>query len=295
MNRKTLRLCGIGLTGFLVTHQAVSHLPISQHLHIESVNAASFVTPSQAPSQTLPQAQTTSGQVPQWVKDAATNSHFSKEDNERIYRKLQITPEWMVLRALIRVIGRMEGTYNPAKPDQIPYQVLFGFRISTDYSKHPDICTEIGAWGEWADDCSTAAGLGQWITSTWDGVQKRWKDAPWYSDGEFSPRNQDLATVRHLAELGIYDKMIAGIRVSGDQVVLDEATYKLVVDKYLSRTWASFPCMTGMKYKNKGRCDGTSFYGQGGKSYATAWRYIQEELAKENQGEWIKQNELQSK
>lgn len=195
-----------------------------------------------------------------------------------------LTPQWMLRRAFIRVIGRAEGTYIPDRPDYDPYRVIFGStpnnqRKLDDFSKHPDRCYRIGAWGQWANQCSTAAGLGQWITTTWENVRKQHASAFWFPDGEFSPRNQDLAMIRHLDDIGATRRLMAAGRVDGDRVVIDEEKFADLVD-HVANVWASFPCLKGTDQSGQ-LCTGTSYYGQGGKSVEEITRFMREELAKE--------------
>lgn len=213
----------------------------------------------------------------------------------------QIPPEWKVIRALIRTIYYAEGTLN--KPN--PYAVGFGYR-DIGIEKHPDedggFCHEIG--GEWSGQCSSAAGAGQWILNTWNGMQERYPILSEISDPfcpvdhcEFGPIPQDLAMYFKINDRKALQPILDSIYFGEDGATLiPKEVFVNELEKKLSREWASIPCLTGLDYtglddnpSNDRPCTGTSFYGQGGKDIETLWSVFNEELAKENQGEWNRQ------
>lgn len=93
------------------------------------------------------------------------------------------------LRALMRTISAAES--NTADP----YRLLYGGQRVTDLSVHPDECVRI-VNGPNEDDCTTAAGRYQFLTTTWELEASRYHpDAPaWYEVWEqpsFEPAYQD--------------------------------------------------------------------------------------------------------
>lgn len=71
------------------------------------------------------------------------------------------------IRALMRTISASESNYVK------PYHVLYGGRLLSDLSRHPDKCVAIVA-GPNIGQCTTAAGRYQILTPTWEQI------APWY-------------------------------------------------------------------------------------------------------------------
>lgn len=93
------------------------------------------------------------------------------------------------LRALMRTISAAES--NTADP----YRLLYGGERVEDLSVHPDECVRI-VNGPNEDDCTTAAGRYQFLTSTWELEASRYHpDTPaWYEVWEqpsFEPEYQD--------------------------------------------------------------------------------------------------------
>jgi len=141
---------------------------------------------------------------------------------------------WYGLSSVIRFA---EGTN---KKDG--YTTMFGHRQFTDMSKHPNSPMRT-PWGSQSE----AAGAYQFMKPTWGDVQK----ATGVKD--FTPASQEIGA-RWLTQRG---------GVNPDQVFTTRAELKGAVDK-LAPTWAGLP------YSGKGKNGGgygTSYYGQGGKSF----------------------------
>lgn len=93
------------------------------------------------------------------------------------------------LRALMRTISAAESNTED------PYRLLYGGQRVKDLSVHPDECVQI-VNGPNKDDCTTAAGRYQFLTTTWELEARRYHpDAPaWYEVWErpsFEPEYQD--------------------------------------------------------------------------------------------------------
>ena len=93
------------------------------------------------------------------------------------------------LRALMRTISAAESNTED------PYRLLYGGQRVKDLSVHPDQCVRI-VNGPNKDDCTTAAGRYQFLTTTWELEARRYHpDAPaWYEVWDrpsFEPEYQD--------------------------------------------------------------------------------------------------------
>ena len=93
------------------------------------------------------------------------------------------------LRALMRTISAAES--NTADP----YRLLYGGKRVKDLSVHPDECVRIVS-GPNKDDCTTAAGRYQFLTTTWQQEARRYhpERPAWYEVWErpsFEPEFQD--------------------------------------------------------------------------------------------------------
>jgi lysozyme len=124
------------------------------------------------------------------------------------------------------------------------YRTMFTGAKFNDLSRHPRRIMRSG------DLASDAAGAYQFLSTTWDSV----------SGGAMSPVRQDLAAIRLIQARGVDPGLPSGFT-------------KGVADK-LSREWASFPTAA----------TGTSYYGQGGKSFKQLKAYydrvLREEMAR---------------
>ncbi|PZO55216.1 MAG: glycoside hydrolase [Phormidesmis priestleyi] len=132
------------------------------------------------------------------------------------------------LRALMRTISAAES--NTADP----YRLLYGGDRVKDLSVHPDECVRI-VNGPNQDDCTTAAGRYQFLTTTWEAEAARYHpDRPtWYEmwqQPSFEPEYQDAVVYGWLADKSAWGEDIAQRLQAGDinQVL-----------ELLSGTWTS--------------------------------------------------------
>lgn len=149
--------------------------------------------------------------------------------------------EELVIRAFLKgAIGYAEGTYKNSK-GIYSYDVIVGFidraKVDKDYSDHyrhynPD-----------AD--SDAAGLGQFMSFTWDGLRKRYKNV-WYDDlPAFHPKNQDIGLLLLLYETRSYEQLIRGTSVDeSGRVHMDVERFTNAVNQACN-IWMSFPDRDG--------------------------------------------------
>ncbi len=132
------------------------------------------------------------------------------------------------LRALMRTISAAESN------TQDPYRLLYGGDRVKDLSVHPDECVPI-VNGPNKDDCTTAAGRYQFLTSTWDREARLYHpDRPaWYEPWEqfsFEPVDQDEVVYGWLADSAVWGTDLSALLRKG------EVTKVL---KLLSGTWTS--------------------------------------------------------
>ena len=92
------------------------------------------------------------------------------------------------IRALMRTISASESNVSQ------PYNVIYGGKTFSDFSRHPDLCVTI-IWGPNRGNCSTAAGRYQFISSTWEEMAKRYHPNPpgllFWQSYSFEPQDQD--------------------------------------------------------------------------------------------------------
>lgn len=120
------------------------------------------------------------------------------------------------IRAFLEVVAFAEGA---------TYDILFGGKKFTDFSRHPDIVVPFG------QTFSTAAGRYQFLTTTWE------EAALACNLQDFSPASQDRAAIWLLETRGVAPHLL--------NCEFALATYKA------APIWASLPDR-----------DGNSFYGQ---------------------------------
>ena len=132
------------------------------------------------------------------------------------------------LRALMRTISAAES--NTADP----YRLLYGGKRVTDLSVHPDECVTI-INGPNKDNCTTAAGRYQFLTTTWQREARHYHpDRPaWYEMWDrpsFEPEFQDRVVHDWLADPEAWGVDISALLRAGeiDQVL-----------QLLSGTWTS--------------------------------------------------------
>lgn len=131
------------------------------------------------------------------------------------------------IRALMRTISASESNYVK------PYHVLYGGRVLSDLSRHPDKCVTIVA-GPNTGECTTAAGRYQILTPTWEQI------AGWYHPQakqsvskkfyNFQPEFQDRVVYQWLLDETFWKIDIAQ--------KLEDGELEEVLD-LLSGTWTS--------------------------------------------------------
>jgi muramidase (phage lysozyme) len=121
------------------------------------------------------------------------------------------------------------------------YTTMFTGRQFSDMSRHP---RQINRANGYASD---AAGAYQFLSSTWDSI----------GGGAMTPERQDRGAVALIRNRGVNPALPGGFT-------------RGVADR-LAPEWASFPTAR----------TGTSYYGQGGKSYETLKRYYDQQLTLE--------------
>lgn len=132
------------------------------------------------------------------------------------------------LRALMRTISAAESNTKD------PYRLLYGGRRVKDLSVHPDECVRI-VNGPNVNDCTTAAGRYQFLTTTWElEARKYHPDRPaWYEVWErpsFEPIYQDQVVYGWLSDSSVWGTDLS--------VLLREGDVNRVLER-LSGTWTS--------------------------------------------------------
>lgn len=182
---------------------------------------------------------------------------------------------WVATLALMRTIFSAEGTLHREDPYRV--RALSGELVPLSYAfkGHP----------YWTDKlipcantragriCSACTGAAQWHPDTWDAVRKRNAHRFWFKDEpEFSPRNQDLAMLYKMEEIGTLRLLWKGVTTVNGQVSVDRASFNRAIEK-AAPVWASLPRHQG---------DDAGEYGQGARSHEVLWKVFQDELKKEN-------------
>ncbi len=132
------------------------------------------------------------------------------------------------LRALMRTISAAESNTED------PYRLLYGGERVKDLSVHPDECVRI-VNGPNEDDCTTAAGRYQFLTTTWELEASHYHpDAPaWYEmwkQPSFEPEYQDEVVYNWLADPDAWGEDFSKL--------LREGQINTVLER-LSGTWTS--------------------------------------------------------
>lgn len=131
------------------------------------------------------------------------------------------------VRALMRTISASESNVSR------PYSVLYGGEDAGDLSDHPDRCVRI-VNGPNVNNCTTAAGRYQMLTTTWHEMAQRYHPEPsqflfWHSYS-FEPEFQDAVVYAWLSDFEAWGTDIPELLRQGRlQEVL----------KLLSGTWTS--------------------------------------------------------
>jgi muramidase (phage lysozyme) len=123
------------------------------------------------------------------------------------------------------------------------YRTMFTGRKFNDLSRHPRIVNSSNGLS------SDAAGAYQFLSTTWN--------SRLVGGGAMTPERQDMGAVRLVRNRGVDPSLPGGFTVQ-------------VADR-LAPEWASFPTAR----------TGTSYYGQGGKSFAQLKAYYERALREE--------------
>jgi muramidase (phage lysozyme) len=131
------------------------------------------------------------------------------------------------IRALMRTISASESNVDD------PYAVIYGGQYMEDLKRHPDRCVRIVA-GPNLNNCSTAAGRYQFITTTWEEMAERYHPKPngrWFwKSYSFEPKYQDKVVYAWLKDEEAWGVNIPELLKQGK---LDQVLY------LLSGTWTS--------------------------------------------------------
>lgn len=147
--------------------------------------------------------------------------------------------------ALSRVIRYAEGTASEAG-----YNTMFTHKRFDGFGDHP---RQLQSSGRWTSD---AAGAYQFLSTTWDGLGLT----------DFSPESQEIGA-RQLTQ--------KKRGVDPDKVIKTKDEFRQVMDK-LAPEWASLPYS---KPSPRGFGNGSSYYGQGGKSLDDLWDLYQQSIS----------------
>lgn len=191
------------------------------------------------------------------TKPQSTNEQMSRTGIPGLTMQM----EWRLWRAYIRTIYYAEGTLHAPRP----YNTQFTFAEFDGFDAHPEILQCAGSL------CSDASGAGQWLSTTWKPVAQRCGYLFLKNKPEFSPENQDLAMLCHLAEIGTVRRLLAGVAVANGKVVVNYDNFVAAAINNCP-VWASWP---------SNEYDTNGCYGQGAKSVPQLWKVFQQELAKE--------------
>ena len=147
--------------------------------------------------------------------------------------------ERRVYRALLLLIADAEGTY-PNAYGYSPYKIIFTYAtFDNGYVDHPRLLQCAG------DLCSDAAGMPQFLSTTWDKVRSDYDHLDWPcpESQSFCPENQELGFILYAeGAYGVWSYLTDGLQPDG--TVTDEAIYNAV--SAACPGWASVPCADGV-------------------------------------------------
>ena len=129
------------------------------------------------------------------------------------------------IRALMRTISASESNVSN------PYSIIYGGSRTQTYGQRPDQCITISV-GPNLDNCSTAAGRYQFITTTWQEQAKKYHPGAsgLWQHYSFEPQYQDVVTYRWLSDRNAWNADLSKLLQSGQ--------INTVLQK-LSPTWTS--------------------------------------------------------
>ena len=175
--------------------------------------------------------------------------------------------QWQVVVAFLRTTAYAEGVIGP-NLDPYRTQALSYRQIPRDYAfkQHP----------YWTDKiipcsgslCSACTGTYQFHPDTYELVRKRHKRRYWFNDGDFSPRNQDLAAIYLMSDVGIWKVLFKDLKIINGKPVVERSSFAKAL-KNGSSEWASFP-----RFED----DAHGGLGQSAKSTASLWKEFSKQL-----------------
>ena len=140
---------------------------------------------------------------------------------KNIRKKINMSAENNNVQAFLKMIRYAEGTAGANG-----YKTLFGGKLFTDFSKHPNVKVAFFNKQKNKQDYSTAAGAYQILYVTWLELQIK------LGLKDFSPESQDKAAIEKIRQRGALQDVING-------------NFAAAVNK-VSKEWASMP---GAGYK----------------------------------------------
>jgi muramidase (phage lysozyme) len=152
--------------------------------------------------------------------------------------------EGLMGRALLRMIYWAEGTYpNPRGMD--PYSIIFTYKLAPSYDDHPRQCIPIPRHP--LGYCSDAAGIGQFLSTTYDGIWNKYPEALIKDIPYFHPRNQDRAMAILVAETGAYWTLAQGTKwdAANKSIFTTWDAFARATNQ-AAREWASLPLSNGL-------------------------------------------------
>jgi muramidase (phage lysozyme) len=152
--------------------------------------------------------------------------------------------EGLMLRAFLRVIYWAEGTYPNAR-NMDPYRIIFSYKLAPGYDDHPRQCIPID--GHPRGYCSDAAGIGQFLSTTYDGIWVNHPDALIKDIPYFDPRNQDRAMAILVGNTGAYWSLAQGTSWKGtDEGIFTTWDAFARAINQAATEWASLPLPNGL-------------------------------------------------
>lgn len=156
-----------------------------------------------------------------------------------------------------RVIAFAEGTWYRGSPRN-PYMILFTFKLATDiipgynYQDHPFLMLSKAegdrvmpcGWINGEKVCSTAFGIGQAITTTWNLRQQQYPDAWFRNAPKAAPQNQDRFMQINAAACGAYWSLMRGVSVAAGRADVNPENVRQAIAK-ASSEWAGLPGLHG--------------------------------------------------
>lgn len=182
---------------------------------------------------------------------------------------------WKVVIAFLRTTAYAEGVWpkkgiNSYRTQSLSYRQI---PLNYAYKDHPYWYDKIIPCS--GDLCSACTGAYQWHPDTYRLVQKEFRDAFWFDDGKFSPRNQDLAAIYWMNKYGMWEALYKGLTINAGKVAVQRSSFEKTL-LLGSGEWASFPRYNG---------DRDGALGQSAQSTDRLWTFFQKQLTQLNGGQ----------